>query len=55
MRKLLLRILIVVCVIVGLGSLSQCFHSEEDPSGSSGSAPKEQVTGIELSDDELIF
>ena len=52
MRKLLLRILIVVCVIVGLGALSQFFHSEEDPSGS---APKEQVTGIELSDDELLL
>ena len=60
MRKLLLKILIVICVIVGFGSLSQIFHSEKDPSGSSGSSSSssssgELVTGIELSDEELIF
>ena len=54
MRKLLLKILIVICVIVGFGSLSQIFHSEKDPSGSSSSSG-ELVTGIELSDEELIF
>ena len=58
MRNLLLKMLILVCVIVGLGALSQCFYSEEEPSGGSGASSStngERVTQIELSDDELIF
>ncbi len=57
MRKVLFKILIAICVIVGLGSLSQCAREEKasSSSDSSSSAPREEVARIELSDDGLIF
>lgn len=52
MRNALLKVLIVVCIVVALGSLSSLFRSDEEPSEEPSG---ETVTQIELSDDGLIF
>ena len=49
MRKVLLKVLIVLCVIVGIGLLMQSFKGQEQ-------APLfDAVTGVTLSDGEIIF
>ena len=50
MREVVKKILIAVCVVVALGSLSSLFHGDEEPQSSTTG---EKVARIELSDDEL--
>ena len=59
MRNALLKIMIAICVIVGLGSLSRCAAQGDDgpssSSSSSGSVPDKQVEQIEISDEQLLL